>query len=62
LTDGSEHYLDIYDNVGRSGTEYRRVRIGNPVANTNTGAAPVHNTQPTNQAGTMQDLEDDLPF
>lgn len=64
LPDGSEHYLDIYDNVGRSGTEYRRVRIGNPVANSNTGQRPVQNTQsaaPTS-SGSLNTLEDDLPF
>ena len=64
LPDGSEHYLDVYDNVGRSGTEYRRVRIGNPVANKG-GQAPVQNTQSTNQAvssNQLNELEDDLPF
>lgn len=61
LPDGTEHYIDVYDNVSKSGQEYRRVRIGRPVANQG-GKAPVQNTQPANQAGTVQDVEDDLPF
>jgi len=61
LPDGTEHYIDVYDNVSKSGQEYRRIRIGRAVANQNM-QAPVQNTQPTNQAGSMQDLEDDLPF
>jgi hypothetical protein len=62
MPDGSEHYLDVYDNVSKGGVEYKSVRIGNPVANANAGQAPVRNTQPTNPAGSVQDLEDDLPF
>ena len=61
LPDGSEHYIDVYDNVSKSGQEYRRVRIGRAVANQNM-QAPVQNTQPENQAGSMQHVEDDLPF
>ena len=61
LPDGSEHYIDVYDNVSKSGQEYRRVRIGRAVANQNM-QAPVQNTQPANQAGSMQNVEDDLPF
>lgn len=61
LPDGSEHYIDVYDNVSKSGQEYRRVRIGRAVANQNM-QAPVQNTQPENQAGSMQNVEDDLPF
>jgi len=59
LPDGSEHYLDVYDNVSQKGVEYRSVKIGNPVANTNKGQAPVQNTQP---ASHVVELEDDLPF
>lgn len=65
LPDGSEHYIDVYDNVSKSGSEYRRIRIGNPVANTNAGQGAVHNTQSTNQAVSsdqLNELEDDLPF
>jgi len=58
LPDGSEHYLDVYDNMSKSGTAYRSVRIGNPVANTS-GKAPVQNTQPANN---IVEMEDDLPF
>ena len=61
MPDGTEHYLDVYDNVSKSGQEYRRVRIGRAVANQNM-QAPVQNTQPENQAGSMQNVEDDLPF
>jgi hypothetical protein len=64
MPDGSEHYLDVYDNVSKGGVEYKSVRIGNPVANTNAGQAPVRNTQSASQApaANVQDLEDDLPF
>ena len=58
LPDGTEHYIDVYDNVSKSGQEYRRVRIGRPVANQG-GQAPVQNTQP---ASHVVELEDDLPF
>ena len=58
MPDGSEHYLDVYDNVSKSGVEYRSVRIGNPVANQG-GQAPVRHTQP---AGDVVEMEDDLPF
>jgi len=63
MPDGSEHYLDVYDNVSKGGVEYKSVRIGNPVANT-AGKAPVQNTQSASQApaANVQDLEDDLPF
>ncbi len=62
LPDGSEHYVDIYDNVGKSGTEYRRIRIGRAVANQG-GQAPVQNTQSAAPAqANVQDLDDDLPF
>ena len=64
MPDGTEHYLDVYDNVSKSGVEYRTVRIGNPVAN-KSGQAPVQNTQSTNQAVSsdqLNELEDDLPF
>ena len=64
MPDGTEHYLDVYDNVSKSGVEYRTVRIGNPVANKNM-QAPVQNTQSTNQAVSsdqLNELEDDLPF
>ena len=58
MPDGSKHYLDVYDNVSKSGVEYRSIRIGNPVANKG-GQAPVQNTQP---AGDVMEMEDDLPF
>ena len=58
MPDGTEHYIDVYDNVSKSGVEYRGIRIGNPVANKG-GQAPVQNTQP---AGQVMDMEDDLPF
>jgi len=64
MPDGTEHYLDVYDNVSKSGVEYRTVRIGNPVANQNMRAS-VQNTQSTNQAVSsdqLNELEDDLPF
>jgi len=64
MPDGTEHYLDVYDNVSKSGVEYRTVRIGNPVANKG-GQAPVRNSQSTNQAVSsdqLNELEDDLPF
>ena len=64
MPDGTEHYLDVYDNVSKSGVEYRTVRIGNPVANKNM-QTPVQNTQSTNQAVSsdqLNELEDDLPF
>lgn len=64
MPDGTEHYLDVYDNVSKSGVEYRGIRIGNPVANTS-GQAPVRNSQSTNQvasADSLNALEDDLPF
>lgn len=63
LPDGTEHYIDVYDNVSKSGQEYRRVRIGRPVANQG-GQAPVQNTQSANTAPAqnIQSLDDDLPF
>ena len=64
MPDGTEHYLDVYDNVSKSGVEYRTVRIGNPVAN-KSGQAPVRHTQSTHQAVSsdqLNELEDDLPF
>ena len=65
LPDGTEHYIDIYDNVSKSGTEYRRIRIGNPVANTASAvSAPVRNQAPAPQVSTddLGAFEDDLPF
>lgn len=64
LPDGTEHYIDVYDNVSKNGTEYRRIRIGNPVANTNQGQAPVRHSQPASQVSTddLGAFEDDLPF
>lgn len=63
LPDGSQHYLDIYDNVSKSGVPYRSVRVGNPVANTNGGQRPVQNNKPASQAvENIAELEDDLPF
>ena len=64
MPDGTEHYLDVYDNVSKSGVEYRTVRIGNPVANKNM-QTPVQNTQSAHQAVSsdqLNELEDDLPF
>jgi len=65
MPDGTEHYLDVYDNVSKGGVEYKSVRIGNPVAQTNAGQRPVRNSQPANQAmssDNLNELEDDLPF
>jgi hypothetical protein len=60
LPDGTEHYIDMYSNKSqRDGTEYYGIRIGNPVANTNTGQGAVQNNQP---AGEIMAEEDDLPF
>ena len=64
MPDGTEHYLDVYDNVSKSGVEYRTVRIGNPVANKD-GQAPVRHSQPAYQAVSsdhLNELEEDLPF
>jgi len=64
LPDGSEHYIDVYDNVSKSGQEYRRVRIGRAVANQNM-QAPLQDTQSAHQAVSsdqLNELEDDLPF
>ena len=64
MPDGTEHYLDVYDNVSKSGVEYRTVRIGNPVANKG-GQAPVRHSQPAYQAVSsdhLNELEEDLPF
>ena len=64
MPDGTEHYLDVYDNVSKSGVEYRTVRIGNPVANKNM-QTPLQNTQSAHQAVSsdqLNELEDDLPF
>ena len=64
MPDGTEHYLDVYDNVSKSGVEYRGVRIGNPVANKD-GQAPVRHSQPAYQAVSSDHLnesEEDLPF
>jgi hypothetical protein len=55
----------VYDNVSKGGVEYKSVRIGNPVAQTNASQRPVRNSQPANQAMSSDDLnelEDDLPF
>ena len=64
MPDGTEHYLDVYDNVSKSGVEYRTVRIGNPVANKGE-QAPVRHSQPAYQAVSSDHLnesEEDLPF
>jgi len=63
MPDGSERYIGVYDNVSKSGVEYRGIRIGKPVANKG-GQAPVRHTQSTNQVTSddLNDLEDDLPF
>lgn len=63
MPDGSEHYIDVYDNVSKSGVEYRGIRIGNPVANKGS-QAPVRHSQPAHQVTSddLNDLEDDLPF
>jgi len=61
LPDGTEHYIDVYDNVSKSGQEYRRIRIGRAVAN-QSGQAPVQHTQSANQAQALDLDNDDLPF
>lgn len=63
LPDGTEHYIDVYDNVSKSGTEYRRIRIGRAVANQNM-QAPIQNTQSAAPVSSDQlnEIDDDLPF
>jgi len=64
LPDGTEHWVDVWDKQKQDGEGFRTIRIGNPVAQTNTGQAPVHNTQSTNtiMAESINEIEDDLPF
>ena len=57
LPDGTEHYLDIYDNLSKSGVSYRSVRIGNPVANANSGQRPVQNQAPA-RAPVAESIDD----
>jgi hypothetical protein len=65
LPNGQRHFIDVWDGIGKnSGQPYRRVRIGNPVANKD-GQAPVRHSQPAYQAVSsdqLNELEDDLPF
>lgn len=63
MPDGTEHYLDVYDNVSKGGVAYKSVRIGNPVANKGS-QAPVRHTQSAHQnlSDELNELEDDLPF
>jgi|MGYP003626995950 hypothetical protein len=60
LPDGSEHYIDVWDNE-KNGKTWRGIKIGNPVAGANTGTqAPVQNTNTASES--LNELEDDLPF
>lgn len=63
LPDGTRHYINLYQNVGRtSGNTWFKVKIGNPVkSSANTGTqAPVQNTQPANTIESLD--EDSIPF
>tara|TARA_R110000823_G_scaffold233573_1_gene359925 strand:+ start:1953 stop:2243 length:291 start_codon:yes stop_codon:yes gene_type:complete len=62
LPDGSEHYVDLYNNKSqRDGSEYFGLRIGSVVAaSSSTESAPVHHSQSTTDA--LEAMEDDLPF
>ena len=64
LPDGQRYFIDVWDGIGKnSGQPYRRVRIGNLVTGGSAGTqAPVQNTQPANQAQTVDLDEDSLPF
>jgi len=63
LPDGSEHYIDLWDNE-KNGKVWRGIKIGNPVANTDSGTqVPVQNTNQASQpVDNVGELEDDLPF
>jgi hypothetical protein len=64
LPDGTEHWVDVWDKQKQNGEGFRTIRIGNPVAQSNTSEAPVHHPQPTApvMAESINEMEDDLPF
>ena len=64
LPDGTEHWVDVWDKQKQSGEGFRTIRIGNPVAQSNTSEAPVHHPKPTApvMAESINEMEDDLPF
>jgi hypothetical protein len=60
LPNGSEHYIDVWDNE-KGGKTWRGIKIGNPVADSGTRtSAPVSNKDSSSES--LNELEDDLPF
>jgi hypothetical protein len=60
LPNGSEHYIDVWDNE-KGGKTWRGIKIGNPVADSGARtSAPVSNKDSSSES--LNELEDDLPF
>lgn len=60
LPDGSEHYIDVWDNE-KGGKTWRGIKIGNPVADSGSRTSvPVSNKDASSES--LNELEDDLPF
>jgi len=60
LPDGSEHYIDVWDNE-KGGKTWRGIKIGSPVANAGARTSvPVSNKDASSDS--INELEDDLPF
>ena len=60
LPDGTEHYIDVWDNE-KNGKTWRGIKIGDPVAGANTGTqAPVQNTDQASQS--VAEKEEDFDF
>jgi|TARA_R110000803_G_scaffold166059_2_gene229424 hypothetical protein len=60
---GAEYYIDSWDK-NSNGKDWYRLKIGNPVAGSNTGTqTPVQNTnQASKPVENVTELEEDLPF
>tara|TARA_R110002020_G_scaffold395312_3_gene605405 strand:- start:1254 stop:1535 length:282 start_codon:yes stop_codon:yes gene_type:complete len=60
LPNGTEHYIDVWDNE-KGGKTWRGIKIGNPVQNKDEGGTPSNKNQ-ASAPQTVDDMEDDLPF
>lgn len=62
LPDGTEHWVDVWDATSSSGTQYRSIRIGNPVEATQSQPQPRQATNPAGQTVEIEEFTDDIPF
>lgn len=60
LPDGSEHYIDLWNNE-KGGKTWMGIKIGNPVQNAGS-PIPVQNKAPASAPESFSEIEDDLPF